>query len=146
VRVITPQLLGAAGMGLVALAVVGACGGKSTREISPSACEWPESFDPPDATSGECQSARFHLWCQGTTGGGMGCLSDDPARCPEQDALPGVNYPNCQSQCHSNEYAVRCGGIGPEPGPQPPSQCRTLPQSPGGTQFACCPCVMTLED
>ena len=47
-----------------------------------AACAWPPSLDPVDASNGACIAARTYLWCQGSNGGGEGCLSNDPTRCP----------------------------------------------------------------
>jgi hypothetical protein len=158
-------------IGLAALALIGmsACGGKSAQSGPPSgkdsqaqngsdssadapsggdmaalpACRWPAILDPVDGSTGQCVAARTVLSCQGSTGGGEGCLSDDPTRCPGPDPIVGETFSACKDQCNSDEYAVACGGPGPGPWPAPPSGCRGLPTGPGGGSLSCCRCGPT---
>jgi hypothetical protein len=46
----------------------------------------------------------------------------------------------CEDECHADEYAVACGGVGPGPIPDPPGGCRTVAANPAGYMFYCCPC------
>jgi len=103
-------------------------------------CSWPAAYGAADAAIGECQAARVYLHCQGSNGGGEGCLSDNPTECPGPNAMPGVTYSNCENQCNPDEYALGCGAPGPGPWPQPPTTCRMLPAGPGGGTISCCPC------
>ena len=103
-------------------------------------CTWPASFDSADATTGKCRAARVYLSCQGSNGGAMECLSDNPTECPGPNVTPEVSYSECEDQCNADEYAVACGGVGPGPWPRPPAACRTLPSNPGGGSVSCCTC------
>lgn len=124
-----------------------ACGGHSSTNVSSVGavtalplCTWPATFDPADATPGQCRAARVYLSCKGSNGGGEECLSDNLVECPGPNVTPGVSYSNCENQCQPGEYALACGDAGPGPWPQPPAVCRALPSGPGGGTFSCCPC------
>lgn len=126
---------------LLSLAWVGSCGGNSPlSDASLPACTWSPSFEPATAAPGQCRAARTYLSCQGAKGDGMSCLSTNVTECPGQNTTPGMSYSECADQCHSDEYALACGGLGPGPWPQPPAACRTLPSGPGGGSISCCPC------
>jgi hypothetical protein len=158
-------------IGLSALALIGmsACGGKSAQSDSASgedsqaqngsdsssdspsggdmaalpACGWPATLDPADGSTGQCVAARTYLECQGSKGGGEGCLSSDATQCPGPDPISGETFSACKDQCNADEYAVGCGGPGPGPWPAPPAGCRGLPSGPGGGSLSCCPCGAT---
>jgi hypothetical protein len=130
---------------LVLLIWVDACGSQSSKNTVGAVtglpmCTWPAAFDPADAATGQCIAARLFLSCQGSNGGGEGCLSNDQTGCPGPNPTPGVSYSNCQDKCQPGEYALACGGPGPGPWPQPPAACHTLPSGPGGGSISCCPC------
>jgi hypothetical protein len=106
------------------------------------ACRWPAALDPTDgAATGQCRAARAFVTCQDGTGGGQGCLSNDPMRCPDLSAQPAVGL-TCQNECAANEYGAACGSVGPStaPFPTPPTGCRMVAPTPGGIAFYCCPC------
>jgi hypothetical protein len=90
--------------------------------------------------SNECSAARAYVTCKFSNGDGEGCLSDDPAQCPGAGPV-GATGPSCQDACTSGEYGVACGGPGPSSQAQPPTGCRTIGITPGGTEFFCCPCL-----
>jgi hypothetical protein len=113
---------------------------ETTSSTSLPTCTWPASLDPVDGSSDACVAARTYLACQDSNGGGEDCLSNDPTQCPGPDLTAGVTYSACVDQCHANEYAVGCGGIGPGPSPSLPAGCRNLPAGPGGGSVGCCPC------
>ncbi len=96
------------------------------------ACSWPASLD--DAAPRQCSAARAYVACNLTSGVSEDCMSDDPTTCPDASAA------SCTDLCHADEYAVGCGGVGPEPSPPLPSGCRSLPAGPGGGVLGCCPC------
>jgi hypothetical protein len=132
-----------------ALIALSACAAKTAQidppdagagSDAPGACGWPASFDPVDGSTGACVAARLFLACQGSLGGGEGCLSNDPGQCPGPNPVAGETFSACVDQCTAEEYAVACGGPGPGPWPSPPDGCRSLPSSPGGGRVACCPC------
>jgi hypothetical protein len=146
----------------LALMAVSACGGKAAQSDSssgsdsgaqsgsnssggvtttPVACDWPASLDPSDGAIGQCIAARAYLSCEGSTGGGEDCLSNDPSQCPGPNPIIGVTFSGCKDQCAVDEYAVACGGPGPGPWPAPPVGCRDLLPGPGGGTVSCCPCA-----
>jgi hypothetical protein len=106
---------------------------------NPSECGWPVSLD--DAGPGACAVGRAYVNCTGASGGCL-CLSDDPttcAGCAEQ--FPGPL--TCVSECAANEYAVSCGGPPTFDGvtyQDVPANCHLVGATPGGNQYACCPC------
>ncbi len=142
---LTPRRVWAVGAVLVAVAATGACGGQSSGGTSPPACTWPAAFDGTDATTGACRAARYYLSCLGADGSGEHCPSDDPTRCSEPAATPGVTYSDCENQCGPDEYTLVCGAVGSGSGPQPPDTCRTLAPNPGGSVAACCACEPATE-
>lgn len=95
-------------------------------------CSWPASLN--DAAPRQCSAARAYVACTYPGGAGEDCMSDDPTTCP------GASAASCTDLCHADEYAVGCGGVGPEPSPPLPSGCRSLPANPGGGVSGCCPC------
>ena len=107
------------------------------------ACRWPATLDPADGSTGQCVAARAYLSCQGSNGGGEGCLSNDKTKCPGPNPVVGETFPACKDECNPDEYAVACGGPGPGPWPAPPAECRGLPNGPGGGSLSCCPCGLT---
>jgi|HubBroStandDraft_1064217.scaffolds.fasta_scaffold105135_1 hypothetical protein len=120
--------------------------GAGTGDGNPAAllpaCTWPSSLDPADASSGQCRAARAVLSCSSANGSGEGCLSDDPTQCPTTGLICVSCGPfTCHDQCEPSEYGLVCGGIGPSvSAAQPPSDCRSVGVTPGGTAFYCCPC------
>ena len=128
---------------LISLVWIGACGGPSstsTSDASLPACAWSADFETANASPGQCRAARSYLSCHGSNGGGLLCLSSSATECPGPDQTPGVSYSECANQCHTDEYALACGDVGPGPWPQPPATCRPLPSGPGGGSVSCCPC------
>ncbi|MES1173008.1 MAG: hypothetical protein ABUL62_01675 [Myxococcales bacterium] len=130
-----------AGIGLLACA----CGGEaapngSKQTGTPSECGRPTVSA--DAGSGACSVARAYVSCTSANGGCL-CLSDDPTTCSNCAAqFPGPL--TCVSQCAASEYAVSCGGP-PQPGGgttyrDVPAACHVVASTPGGSQYACCPC------
>ena len=89
----------------------------------------------PEAASG-CHSAPSYVKCD--YGQGLAfCLSENPSQCEAIDSTR-----NCRDQCADDEYAVACGGVGPNAPPfsEPPG-CRGFGRNPGGGSEAfCCPC------
>jgi hypothetical protein len=89
----------------------------------------------PAAPSG-CHAAGYYLQC---TQGDVTtfCVSDSATQCPD---LGGTG--TCIDRCTDSEYAVGCGGVGPNaPSFTPPAGCRGFGRSPGGGSEAfCCPC------
>jgi hypothetical protein len=118
-------------------------GTPSDGSIALSSCAWPASLDPTDASDGQCTAARTLLACTDGDGGiDEGCISNDPTQCPSDGVtVPGATF-TCHDQCAPTEYGAVCGGIGPTapPAASPPSACRSMGVTPGGTQFYCCPC------
>jgi hypothetical protein len=98
------------------------------------ACTWPASLDPTDASGGKCTAARAYLVCADPSGGQVGCISDDPTRCP------GTAGYGCKDQCNADEYGAVCGQVGPGPEEAPPAGCRLVGPTPAGIAFYCCPC------
>ncbi|MEO8901941.1 MAG: hypothetical protein ABI627_10475 [Polyangiaceae bacterium] len=118
----------------------GSAGKPGAASASSSECTWPASLN--DAGLGACGVGRAYVNCTGPSGGCL-CLSDDPttcAACAEQFQGPLT----CVSECAANEYAVSCGGP-PQPGSgfvyqDVPAACHSVAATPGGSQYACCPC------
>jgi hypothetical protein len=91
----------------------------------------------PAAPSG-CHAAGYYLQCmQGSAT--QSCVSDSATQCPD---LGGTNIGTCIDLCTDSEYAVGCGGVGPNaPSFTPPAGCRGFGRNPGGGSEAfCCPC------
>ena len=103
------------------------------------ACTWPAAFVP-DGSAVECWAARVYLACKVSDGSERECLSDNMLACPRPEPTAGVTDSDCKNVCLPNEYALSCGGAGPERSRDPPANCRLLPPNPGGTNYACCPC------
>jgi hypothetical protein len=101
------------------------------------ACTWPASLDPTDAGNGQCRAARAFVSCDLSNGGIQGCLSNDPAHCPDQQ--PGTTQ-TCHDQCGAHEYGIACGAMGVGLTSPPPEGCRNMNATPGGIVFYCCPC------
>jgi hypothetical protein len=94
---------------------------------------------PPAAPDG-CRAAGHYLRC--SRGDVMQlCLSDNSMRCVGLDDPFG----NCQDLCDKDEYALSCGGVGPNaPSFSAPQSCRGFGRAPGGgLEFLCCPCADT---
>ncbi|HEX4352291.1 MAG TPA: hypothetical protein VHZ95_05240 [Polyangiales bacterium] len=103
-------------------------------------CGWSSALD---GSAGQCKAARAYLTCQGSNGGGEGCLSNDLTQCPGPDPVIGETFSACKDACAADEYAVACGGPGPGPYPSPPAGCRDSSiANPGGGSVACCPCAL----
>lgn len=120
----------------------GSAGGAATSGAAVSGqCQRASGLDGPGAPRDSCKSAAAYLRCE-FSGGVTGlCLSDDATRCPDNASVIGT-LKGCQNQCKPNEYAVSCGGIGPNIGnAAPPAGCRSLGVTPGGPGFHCCPCL-----
>ncbi|HET7545730.1 MAG TPA: hypothetical protein VFK05_37940 [Polyangiaceae bacterium] len=106
------------------------------------ACSIPrDSFD---AGPGSCAVARAYVTCHTPSGAGCLCLSDDPTTCPDCAETFQNAQLSCESKCAANEYAVSCGGP-PRPNGNVayqgvPAGCHSLSGTPGGNQYACCPC------
>jgi hypothetical protein len=131
---------------LLALTVLGACGGRVgtdaaadaavAQDANPTACSWPTSFDPISAEPmrDSCRAARAFLDCQASDGSGVSCVTDK-AKC-ELAAKPGVTY-TCTNACKATEFGATCGNaMGSSV--KPPADCRAI-AVPGGA-FYCCAC------
>jgi hypothetical protein len=112
----------------------GGAGGMATQ----AQCTRAAGLDGPDAPRGSCSSKRALVSCNLSGGATATCLSDDPTSCGEDVSS---NATGCKNECTANEYAIVCGGIGPNIGnAAPPQGCHSLGQTPGGPAFYCCPC------
>jgi len=101
-------------------------------------CARAEGLDGPDAPRSSCKSRRGLLLCEINADSTEVCLSDDLTHCPS-DLAP---VPLCVSQCEVDEYAVSCGGVGPDSGGAlAPEGCRSQGRTPAGPELFCCPCV-----
>ena len=146
-----PLSIVVAGVAGVAGALVG--GGCSSTRGQPgadgsaalTACAWPSSFDRTDGAADQCVAARMYLACTAADGSGEACLSDDPTQCPGPERVVGTTFGNCRNLCLPNEYAVACGGVGPDRSVPLPAACRGLPPNPGGVAIGCCPCGVDLQ-
>ena len=120
-------------------------GGGSGASTGLPACTWPASLDGTDASNGQCVAARALLSCPLTGGGTQGCISNDPKQCPSGGPQAGSPPGACEDKCQPNEFAIKCGTIGPgnpdaAPPPSPPAGCHNEMVTPAGIYFECCPC------
>ncbi len=119
----------------------GSGGGSSGSSSNPGTCNPPYGF--PDAGAGvvACTVGQAYVECT-SSNGGCGCISDNPSECPGCSASNGFT---CTNKCSTGYFGVSCGGP-PNPvdgGPNYqslPSGCVSVGNTPGGTEFACCPC------
>ena len=90
----------------------------------------------PEAPSA-CHSAPYFLKCDFGGGGIAMCASSNPTQCEETNGET-----DCHDQCADDEYAVACGGVGPNaPQFSEPPGCRGFGRNPGGgSETFCCPC------
>jgi hypothetical protein len=112
--------------------IAGGCGGSSGSAISGPMCKRAASVG--DGGASGCLAANALVEC---SNGSIDetCLSDTVS-CGGSD--PG----SCKNTCHGNEYALSCGGIGPQAMPaNPPAECRAGLATPAGIVFFCCPCL-----
>jgi len=108
----------------------------------PTQCKRAEGLDGPGAPRDSCLSKRALVRCMLPNDVTQTCLSDDPTRCPSDDGVATAAASSCTNQCEPNEYAVSCGGVGPNIGSaSPPAGCRSMGRTPGGPAPSCCPCL-----
>jgi len=103
------------------------------QSSGPSSCK----SSLPAAPAG-CRAAAYYVVCtQGDET--QSCLSDSAMQCSD---LGGTNLSNCHDTCAADEYALGCGGVGPNaPSFSEPNNCRGFGRNPGGGSEAfCCPC------
>lgn len=116
--------------------------GSAAGDAVPAQCGRASGLDGPGAPRDSCTSKRASLTCALPGGVTELCLSDDLTKCPADPSGLGASAVSCTNQCASNEYAVTCGGIGPNIGnAAPPENCKSLGPTPGGPQSFCCPCL-----
>jgi hypothetical protein len=128
---------GVAGAAAGSSTAAGSSGGGTGGTATQAQCTRAAGLDGPDAPRGSCSSKRALVSCDVGGGATAVCLSDDPMRCGDEvGATTG-----CTNECAASEYAIVCGGIGPNIGSAaPPQGCRSQGQTPGGPAFYCCPC------
>jgi hypothetical protein len=118
----------------------GSDSGLSNGVNDAAACHAPYGFPEAGAGVTACTVRQAYVQCTSSAGGCL-CISDDPSRCPGCSASNGYT---CTNQCSPGSYGVVCGGPGPNPPPiyqSLPSNCTNVGVTPGGSEFACCPCT-----
>jgi len=117
----------------------GSSSGSSSSLNNPGACTAP--YDFPEAGAGVVAcNVGVYVACTSSQGGGCLCISDNPSECPGCSASNGYT---CTNKCGVGYFGVSCGGPGPS-GPtyqSLPSNCTNVGYTPGGSEFACCPCA-----
>jgi hypothetical protein len=121
------------------------CGVLTCADVAPDevACPLPSNLTA-DAGAGQCHAARLLLRCQLAQGATQICLSSEPSRCSNSAGTSGTDAGapgGCDQLCASGEYGVSCGGPAPGTTFTPPTGCKQMPPTPGGTFFYCCPCT-----
>jgi hypothetical protein len=107
----------------------------TTDDLNRRQCSWPSSLD--DGGADGCRAAAAYVTCKNAAGAGCGCLTDNSLTC-EGCAVPDAT---CRDLCAVNQYAVACGGIGPQASAgTPPAGCTWAAAIPGGIAYYCCPC------
>jgi hypothetical protein len=85
---------------------------------------------------GACGVGGRLLDCEFPNGAGCSCMTTGTS-CDGCGAGA-----TCTDQCKASEYAVACGGIGPNAASaDPPAACRLALATPAGVAFYCCPCL-----
>ena len=137
-----PGIEGAAVGGGGAAALSGAGSNAAASGAAVPACTRAPGLDGPNAPRDSCRSASALLRCDVGQGATQICLSDDRMRCPVLAGESVAPPKRCTNDCAPNQYAVVCGGVGPNIGDaHAPEGCERGLPTPGGPAFSCCPCL-----
>jgi hypothetical protein len=123
-----------------ASAALASCGASDdTSRASWPSCSWPSALDPDESglARDHCVATRTRLECALADGSTEICPTNNPLQCEGADP-PAADA--CDAQCAPNEFALRCGGVGPGSIPAPPAGCHSEVPTGAGIILYCCSC------